>query len=177
MTTAIYHFDTGRWSLGPPLHHAREHAAAVATGGAIWLLGGRALGQGNFADVERLRPGARSWQRMPPMPIARSSFQAVDAAGGSWSSEARATAPRSVRSMPSTWRPIAGRGSPICHSRAPASGRPDDVENGRGAPRLAICDAARVLAEHDHHGETEMLGATGRQASSDACKPCPGCTR
>jgi N-acetylneuraminic acid mutarotase len=79
--TAIYDFDTGRWSLGPPLHHAREHVAAVAADGAVWLLGGRALGQGDFSDVERLRPGARAWQRMPPMPLARSSFQAVSAAG------------------------------------------------------------------------------------------------
>jgi N-acetylneuraminic acid mutarotase len=80
-TTAIYDFDTGRWTIGPPLHRAREHVAAVAADGAVWLLGGRALGQGNFNDVERLRPGARAWQRMPSMPIARSSFQAVYAGG------------------------------------------------------------------------------------------------
>ena len=49
-TTAIFDFHRGRWSLGPPLHRPREHVAAVAAGGAIWLLGGRALGQGNFAD-------------------------------------------------------------------------------------------------------------------------------
>jgi N-acetylneuraminic acid mutarotase len=80
-TTAIYDFDSGRWSLGPALHRAREHVAAVAAAGAIWLLGGRAPGQGNFAEVERLRPGARAWQRMRPMPLARSGFQAVAARG------------------------------------------------------------------------------------------------
>lgn len=80
-TTAIFDFDTGRWSIGPPLHHAREHVAAVAADGAVWLLGGRALGQGNFADVERLRPGSHAWQRMAAMPIPRSSFQAVEVMG------------------------------------------------------------------------------------------------
>ena len=80
-TLAIFDFDSGRWSLGPPLHHAREHVAAVAADGAVWLLGGRALGQGNFADVERYRPGDAAWQRMAPMPVARSGFQAVFANG------------------------------------------------------------------------------------------------
>jgi N-acetylneuraminic acid mutarotase len=80
-TLAIFNFDTRTWSLGPPLHHAREHVAAVAGDGAVWLLGGRALGQGNFTDVERYRPGATAWQQMAPMPIARSGFQAVTVSG------------------------------------------------------------------------------------------------
>jgi len=76
-TLAVFDFDTGRWSLGPSLHHAREHVAAAAADGAVWLLGGRALGEGNFNDVERYRPGSASWVQMPPMPVARSGFQAV----------------------------------------------------------------------------------------------------
>lgn len=74
---AIYDFRTRRWTMGPPLHRGREHVAAVAADGAVWILGGRALGQGNFADVERYAPGADTWQRRAPMPLARSSFQAV----------------------------------------------------------------------------------------------------
>jgi N-acetylneuraminic acid mutarotase len=80
-TLAIFDFDTGKWALGPPLHHAREHVAGVAADGAVWILGGRAVGLGNFADVERYRPGAPSWQRLAAMPVARSGFQAVDAGG------------------------------------------------------------------------------------------------
>jgi N-acetylneuraminic acid mutarotase len=80
-TLAIFDFQTGRWSLGPSLHQAREHVAAAAADRAVWLMGGRALGQGNFTDVERYRPGAASWERMAPMPVARSGFQAVNAAG------------------------------------------------------------------------------------------------
>jgi N-acetylneuraminic acid mutarotase len=78
---AIFDFDSGKWSLGSPLAHAREHVAMVAADGAVWLLGGRQLGQGNFADVERYRPRTRAWERMAPMPIARSGFQAVLANG------------------------------------------------------------------------------------------------
>lgn len=76
----IFDFQDGRWTAGPPLRRAREHVAAVATAGAVWLLGGRAAGQG-FSDVERLASGARAWRQMPPMPLARSSFQAVFAKG------------------------------------------------------------------------------------------------
>ncbi|MGZ4250573.1 MAG: Kelch repeat-containing protein [Solirubrobacteraceae bacterium] len=78
---AIFDFDTGRWSVGPSLHHAREHVAGVAADGAVWILGGRAVGVGNFADVERYTPGAPSWERLAPMPVARSGFQAVDVGG------------------------------------------------------------------------------------------------
>jgi hypothetical protein len=45
------------------------------------VLGGRALGQGSFADVERYIPGASAWRSMSPMPVARAGFQAV-AVGG-----------------------------------------------------------------------------------------------
>ena len=47
----------------------------------MWILGGRAVGLGNFADVERYRPGASGWDRLPPMPVARSGFQAVNVGG------------------------------------------------------------------------------------------------
>ena len=73
---AIFDFDSGRWSLGPSLAHAREHIAAVAAGGSIWALGGRELGV-SYTYVERYRPGASAWQSMPSMPVARSGFQAV----------------------------------------------------------------------------------------------------
>ncbi len=73
---AIYDFDTARWSLGPSLAYAREHVAAVAADGAVWLLGGRVSGVG-VTYVERYRPGASAWQQMSPLPVARSGFQAV----------------------------------------------------------------------------------------------------
>ena len=73
---AIFDFDTGRWSLGPSLAHAREHIAAVTADGSIWALGGRELGV-SYTYVERYRPGASAWQSMPSMPVARSGFQAV----------------------------------------------------------------------------------------------------
>jgi Kelch motif protein len=78
---AIFDFETGRWSLGPSLVHAREHVAAVAARGAVWLLGGRVSGVGS-TDVERYRPGATTWQEMSPLPVPRSGFQVVAADGG-----------------------------------------------------------------------------------------------
>ncbi len=77
---AIFDFATGRWSLGPSLVHPREHVAAVAADGAIWLLGGRVSGVGS-TDVERYRPGAVAWQQMSPLPVARAGFQVVAARG------------------------------------------------------------------------------------------------
>ncbi len=79
---AIFDFDTGHWTLGPSLAHPREHVAAVAARGSIWLLGGRALGLGSFTYAERYTPGASAWQEMAPLPVARSGFQAVVATGG-----------------------------------------------------------------------------------------------
>lgn len=79
---AIFDFETGRWTLGPSLVHPREHVAAVAADGSIWLLGGRALGLGSFTYAERYTPGAAAWQEMAPLPVARSGFQAVVAGGG-----------------------------------------------------------------------------------------------
>ncbi|MBC7462352.1 MAG: hypothetical protein H7287_13410 [Thermoleophilia bacterium] len=76
-STSIYDFTTGRWSLGPTLNHPKEHLAAVAARGALYVLGGRALGQGNFADVERWVPGRGGWRRLAPMPLPRAGFQAV----------------------------------------------------------------------------------------------------
>ncbi len=139
-----------RWSLGPPLRHAREHVAAVAAGGAVWLLGGRALGQGNFADVERLRPGAAAWQVMPPMPLARSSFQAVAVAGmvvvvggegpGGTFAEVDAMDPASgsldaaPRSPAPAARARSGRiGRSRVRDRRRPAGRADDLERGRPA--------------------------------------------
>jgi N-acetylneuraminic acid mutarotase len=75
-TLGIFDFDTRRWSEGPSLVHPREHVAAVAAGGAVWLLGGRVSGVGS-TDVERYRPGAAAWQSMSQLPVARSGFQAV----------------------------------------------------------------------------------------------------
>ena len=78
---AIFDFDTGRWSLGPSLAHAREHLAAVAAGGSIWALGGRDLGV-SYTYAERYRPGARRGSRWRRCRSARSGFQAVSVGDG-----------------------------------------------------------------------------------------------
>jgi hypothetical protein len=70
-----YDPTTDRWSAMPPAPLPR------AAAGAAVILGGRAVGLGNFADVERYRPGASSWDRLPAMPVARSGFQAVNVDG------------------------------------------------------------------------------------------------
>src|SRR5438105_91298 len=61
-TLEVYNFCTGRWSGAPSMSVAREHLAATVSGGALYVLAGRAAGVGNFAVAERYAPGARRWE-------------------------------------------------------------------------------------------------------------------
>jgi non-specific serine/threonine protein kinase len=76
-TLEIYNFRTGRWSTGPPMSVAREHLAATVAGGALYVLAGRAAGQGNFATAERYLPGPARWERLPDMTRARGGIAAA----------------------------------------------------------------------------------------------------
>jgi N-acetylneuraminic acid mutarotase len=80
-TLEIYDFRRNRWSTGPPLGVAREHLAGAVTGGAFYVLAGRAAGQGNFDVVERYRPATGRWERLPAMRKPRGGFGAA-AVGG-----------------------------------------------------------------------------------------------
>jgi Kelch motif len=56
---------------------AREHLAATATGGFVYVLAGRAAGQGNFATAERFDPRTATWERLPDMAKPRGGIAAA----------------------------------------------------------------------------------------------------
>ena len=70
-----------RWSraVGPT---GREHLAAAALGGVVYVLGGRRAGYDtNVATVEAYDPRTRRWRRLPPIPGARGGTGAAGIAG------------------------------------------------------------------------------------------------
>lgn len=64
---SLYVFDVedGRWSTGRGMGTAREHLAGTVSGGAFYVLSGRAAGQGNLTTSERYVPARRRWERVP----------------------------------------------------------------------------------------------------------------
>ena len=181
-STAIFDFDTGRWSLGPSLAHAREHLAVVAAGGSIWALGGRELGISN-TYVERYRPGAAAWQSMPSMPVARSGFQAVsvgDAIVVVGGEDGASTVPevdrldlRTGRWTPLADLPVARHGLGVVADGPlrvrdrwrPAAG-PDDLAAGHAPTRSVTARPARAAASvsaGSRYGRVSTVPAAARR--------------
>jgi N-acetylneuraminic acid mutarotase len=76
----IYDFRTGRWSRGPDMRTPREHLAAAALEGDLYVFGGRDYYGGHtYATAERFVPALGRWEQSPSMRIARAGFQAVAA--------------------------------------------------------------------------------------------------
>ncbi|PYN64194.1 MAG: hypothetical protein DMD90_14695 [Candidatus Rokuibacteriota bacterium] len=74
----IYDAVANRWSSANPLPTARDHLAAVAFRGQIWVLGGRESFIGTqFANVEVYDPATDSWRVAPPLPSARGGLAAA----------------------------------------------------------------------------------------------------
>lgn len=81
---SLYVFDVqdDRWSTGRAMRTPREHLAGAASGGAFYVLSGRAAGQGNFAVAERYVPARRRWERVPPSRKPRGGIGAATLADG-----------------------------------------------------------------------------------------------
>jgi N-acetylneuraminic acid mutarotase len=65
------------WSRLAPHLQPREHTAAVALDGKIYLLGGRWRPPGELNTIEIYDPETDSWELGPPMNEARSGFGAA----------------------------------------------------------------------------------------------------
>ena len=78
-TTAMLRFepDRGAWNLLPGPSQPREHVAAVAYEGEIWVIGGRWGGTGALATVEVFDPASGMWREGPELNEARSGFGAA----------------------------------------------------------------------------------------------------
>lgn len=81
-TLEVYDLRRDRWSRGPSMRFPREHLAGAVSGGAFYVLAGRASGQGNFTVAERYLPRARRWQRLPDLAKARGGIAAATLADG-----------------------------------------------------------------------------------------------
>jgi non-specific serine/threonine protein kinase len=104
----VYDPVARRWSQarGPS---PREHLAAAAAGGRVYVLGGRSAGYDtNTALVESWAPGERRWRRERPLPEGRGGTAAATIAGGTVVSiggeSPRGTHPRVFARDPRTGR-------------------------------------------------------------------------
>jgi N-acetylneuraminic acid mutarotase len=76
--TAVAAYDPAvdAWSTDlAPIALQREHVAAVAYDGRVWLIGGRYLQ--DSAAVEAYDPQADAWERMPDLPIPMGALTAA----------------------------------------------------------------------------------------------------
>ena len=78
-TTALLRHDPaeGSWSVLPGPSQPREHVAATAFSGELWVIGGRWGGTGALATVEIFDPVSGAWRDGPEMHEARSGFGAA----------------------------------------------------------------------------------------------------
>jgi len=81
---AAYDPDANMWTpLAPLPSPARNHLAAVALDGFVYVVGGRRDGGGNInsAQLDRYDPDTNSWEPLASMPTARSGHAAAAIAG------------------------------------------------------------------------------------------------
>lgn len=74
---ALDQWDILQW----PLPTAREHLAAVAAAGRIYVIGGRWNGRGNLTAVEAYDPATGTWSRMADLPAPRGGHTAATLRG------------------------------------------------------------------------------------------------
>lgn len=70
-----------RWSTAAPCPLARNSATGAEIGGMFYLAGGRRVGGGNSAQLDRYDPKADRWETLRPMPRAAGGLAGA-AAGG-----------------------------------------------------------------------------------------------
>ena len=61
---------------------AREHLGGAVSGGAFYVLAGRAAGVGNMTVAERYVPSRRRWERLPDLRRSRGGTTATALADG-----------------------------------------------------------------------------------------------
>lgn len=81
--TEVYDPSENRWQVVTDMPTPREHVAAAAIAGHVYVVGGRTPDgpETNFATLERYDPVADDWQTMEPMPTARGSIAATEIDG------------------------------------------------------------------------------------------------
>ncbi|MCR5880966.1 kelch repeat-containing protein [Phenylobacterium sp. J367] len=70
-----------RWSIAAPCPLARNSATGAVLDGVFYLAGGRRVGEGNSARLDRYDPKTDRWETLRPMPRAAGGLAGA-AAGG-----------------------------------------------------------------------------------------------
>jgi len=78
----VFDVDDDRWHTGRGMNTAREHLAGAVSGGAFYVLSGRAAGRGNFTTSERYVPSRRRWERVPSSRKPRGGIGAASLSDG-----------------------------------------------------------------------------------------------
>lgn len=73
----LYDVKADRWSEGPPMKVARDHAQWASTNGHFYVIGGRDRPVYDIRTVEIFDPVAKSWSEGAPMPSGRSGGNAA----------------------------------------------------------------------------------------------------
>jgi hypothetical protein len=66
----VYDARVNRWSAAAPVPEARNSATGAVIDGLFYLAGGRRVGEGNSARLDRYDPKADRWETLRPMPRA-----------------------------------------------------------------------------------------------------------
>jgi N-acetylneuraminic acid mutarotase len=77
----VYDPRAGKWETARPCPLARNSAAGAAIGGQFYLAGGRRVGGGTSAQLDRYDPRTDRWETLRPMPRPAGGL-AAGAAGG-----------------------------------------------------------------------------------------------
>ncbi len=72
-----YDARADRWFTLAPMPTARNSAAGAVVGGALYVIGGRTVSDGNTAAVEVYDPQSDRWNRARPMPKAQGGLAAA----------------------------------------------------------------------------------------------------
>ncbi|HKY61737.1 MAG TPA: hypothetical protein VJP59_12065, partial [Gemmatimonadota bacterium] len=73
-----YDPEEDRWEPMPPLPTPREHLAAAALGGVVYVAGGRVGSLGsNLPTLEGFDTRSLTWEELPAMPTARGGIAAA----------------------------------------------------------------------------------------------------
>ena len=132
-----------RWERRAPLPVSLHHAAAVAVGGRLYVVGGYAGGQWAVLDsVFEYDPGTDRWRARAPLPTARGALAAavidgrIYAAGGVGAGAAQHGRARGLRPRRGS---LGAAGADAGAPRPPRGGRRrGEAPRRRGAPRREL---------------------------------------
>ena len=64
----VFDARSGQWTMARPCPLARNSATGAVIAGMLYLAGGRRVGEGNSAQLDRYDPKSDRWETMRPMP-------------------------------------------------------------------------------------------------------------